>query len=426
MRFCILSQGGDGLGLALRLKAEGNSVRFFVRETDGESRGKGIIDTTDDPNWGAIIVADCTGMGLLCDTLSEHGAKVVGGSSLMDRLETDRTFANQVMQSCGIQTPRSQSFNDWDTAIEFIKNSEVRLVFKPEGPLSGVVPSYCPSDNEELLESVSHFQTLVGATKPEFTLQEFIEGTAISTEVWCDGDRLIYPTNHTVEKKHFMDGDVGPSGGCTGNLVWLCDDSDPIVRKTVLRLEGFLRTHQYRGAIDVNAVVNDEGVYGLEFTPRFGYDAFPTFLYSLYVGEFGELLYNLAHGNGPDEMQVADLFGAGVRLSIPPWPSEKFNAEEGVPIRGLDVKDLVTDFYPYDVQLQDGKLSTSGGYGIVGVMNANGKSAKESFENAYKKLKRVKVTDGQFRNDLAETCIKDYRRLRRLARNEMAGDLVTA
>jgi phosphoribosylamine--glycine ligase len=426
MRFTLLSEAADGLGLALRLKAEGNSVKMFVRETDGEGRGKGIIDRTEDPQWGSVLVADCTGLGLLCDKFMEHGAKVVGGSSLADRLETDRDFANDVMRACGIQVPESQSFNDWDAATQFIAASEKKLVFKPAGVCSGVVPSYVPSDNEELLESIEHFKALCGAMKPEFTLQEFIEGTALSTEAWFDGDKFIRPFNHTIERKHFMDGDIGPSGGCTGNLVWLCDDSDPIVSQTVLRLERFLRAHQYRGAIDVNAVVNEEGVWGLEFTPRFGYDAFPTFLYSLYVGEFGRLLWQLAHGQGPDEMEVADLFGAGVRLSIPPWPSEKFHAEEGIPIRGLKPEQLVTDFYPYDVQMQDGKLSTSGGYGIVGVMNANGKSAKESFENAYAKLKKVKVTDGQFRQDLEEVCLKDYRKLRRIARNEMSGDLVTA
>ncbi len=106
-------------------------------------------------------------------------------------------------------------------------------------------------------------------------------------------------------------------------------------------------------------------------------------------------------------MDVASGFGAGVRLSIPPWPSEKFHAEEGVPIRGLSIEDLHDFFYPYDVKSSDG-LFSSGGYGIVGVCNASGGTIQEAFAKAYKRLEKNKISDGQYRTDLAKVCLKDY------------------
>ena len=321
-RILVLSQGADGIGLVLRLKAEGHDARVWVRETELEDRGRGLVEHAEEPTWGELVVADCTGLGALCDKLVEHGAKVVGGSSLADKLETDREYASEVMQACGISQPESKSFTDWESAIQFITESDARLVFKPEGSLSGVIPSYCPSSNKELLEGIEHFRTLIGQSETIFTLQEFIEGTCVSTEGWFDGEKFLEPFNHTIERKHFLNGDIGPSGGCTGNLVWPVAGDSPIVQATVLRLTDFLREHQYRGAIDVNAVVNDEGVYALEFTPRFGYDAFPTYLHGLYTGNFGELLMQMAIGEAPKTMEVADRFAAGVRLSIPPWPSE--------------------------------------------------------------------------------------------------------
>lgn len=414
MKFCLLSEGGDGIGLALRLAAEGNPTSIFIRDPEAEGRGKGLISHDTDPQYGEVIVSDCTGFGSMCDRFREHGAKVVGGSALADRLETDRQFSQDVMESCGIETPKAKSFTDWDAAVAFIEASEAKLVFKPEGKLSGVVPSYCPSSNQELLESIEHFKSLCGNVQPEFTLQEFINGTCVSTEGWFDGEHFIQPFNHTIERKHFLDGDIGPSGGCTGNLVWLTSDEDPICRKTILLMEGFLREHSYRGAIDVNAVVNEEGVYALEFTPRFGYDAFPTFLYALYDGDFGSLLWDIASGSGRDSMDVADRFAAGIRLSIPPWPSENFHAEQGIPIRGIPQARLITDLYPYDVELVEDKLVTSGGYGIIGVMNASGETIEEAFSEAYRKTRRVKIPHVQYRQDLEEVCTKDYRRLERL------------
>jgi phosphoribosylamine---glycine ligase len=392
-------------------------VRIFIRDPEAESRCKGLVEHDEISSWGEVIVADCTGFGAICDRFREHGAKVVGGSALADRLETDRAFATEVMEQCGLETPESESFTDWESAIAFIGKSKDKLVFKPEGKLSGVVPSYCPSSNEELLESIEHFKFLCGNASPEFTLQQFIEGVCVSTEGWFDGEKFIEPFNHTVERKHFLAGDLGPSGGCTGNLVWACERDDPIAQETVLRMEGFLREHSYRGAIDVNAVVNEEGVYALEFTPRFGYDAFPTLLYALYEGSMGELLWDIASGAGRARMDVSNNFGAGIRLSVPPWPSEQFKAERGIPIRGIAQARLATDLYPYDVELEEDRLVTSGAYGIVGVMNASGETIEESFSEAYRKARRVKCPDLQYRTDLQEVCEKDYRKLERIVSN---------
>ena len=66
------------------------------------------------------------------------------------------------------------------------------------------------------------------------------------------------------------------------------------------------------------------------------------------------------------------------------------------------------------MQLDDDKLSTSGGYGIVGVMNGWGDTIEEAFGEAYKRVKRAKITDVQYRTDLEEVCTKDYKRLARL------------
>lgn len=409
MKFLVLSIGGDGIGLCLRLMAEGNEVRLWVRESEAD-RGEGIIERAKDSSWGQIVVADCTGFGPILDSMVANGTKVVGGSSLADRLEADRDFASEVMERCGILQPESKSFNDWDSAVEFISSTEDRLVFKPEGSLSGVIPSYTPSSNEELLESIPHFKKLCGENCPQFTLQKFTEGIAVSTEGWFDGEKFLEPFNHTIERKHFLNGDLGPSGGCSGNVVWPVSASDQIVRETVLRLSDFLREHQYRGAIDVNAIINEEGAWGLEFTPRFGYDAFPTYLYSLYTGDFGSLLWDMATGQGK-EMEVADKFAAGVRISIPPWPTEKYSAEEGIPIRGISQYSLFTDFCPYDLKLQNDSLVTSGGAGIVGVMNSSGNTVGEAFARVYQKIVPVKIPDMQYRTDLGEVCSKDYREL---------------
>lgn len=413
-QFLILSEGGDGCGLAMRLQDEGHDARIWIRELDGEHRCEGLIQKTDDLSFGDIIIADCTGFGQICDAFRESDRLVFGGSILHDRLESDRKFAKQVMEDADILTPESEYMEGpsaWDDAKEYVASSEAkRLVFKPGGRLSGVIPSYVASDSEDLLQMLEFFRQKVGDVEPEFELQEFIEGVAISTEGWFNGHDFIPPFNHTIERKQLMDSDIGPSGGCTGNLVWLDgDEADPLV-VSLTGLTSFLREHSYVGPIDLNAVISEKGIYGLEFTPRFGYDAFPTYLTGFFGGDFGSFVSDIVRGRDA-QAQLNDgiKFAAGVRLTIPPWPNEDYLASPGIPVRGWSSADLKM-VYPYDICLHGENLVTSGGWGIIGVVNGTGGRIDEAFDKAYRICKKAQIPDKQYRTDLAEVCAKDYRK----------------
>lgn len=421
MDFLIISEGGDGTGLALRLKNEGHDARIWIRDPEAEKRCHGLIDTASEHRFGQTVIADCTGAGPLLDAYRDAGVPTCGGSSFADKLEADREFAEEVFRDNSIQVPDAKSAKSWDDAVELARelaSDSGRVVLKPEGKYSGVIPSYVSYDAEDAVKMLGHFRTIVGE-QVEITIQQFIEGTAISTEGWFNGSSWVDGMfNHTIERKHFLDGDLGPSGGCTGNLVWSCGSDDPLVRELLTPLTKTLALHRYRGAIDVNAVINNEAAYALEFTPRFGYDAFPTLLTALCDFDFGVFLDNLARGYVCSE-RLSEGYGAGVRLSLPPWPSEKYHAEERIPIAGFSAASL-DKFYPYDVMLNDdGELESSGGYGILGVVSAVGDSIDSAFDSVYKIMKKLRIPDKQYRTDLAEVCKKDFRAAAKLV-NEYA------
>jgi phosphoribosylamine-glycine ligase len=412
MSFLIISEGGDGLGLAIRLQEEGHEVSMIIKDPIAEQRGEGLVEKGK-TGLNPILVADCTGSGSVLDAYKDTDKCSYGGSQIADRLETDRKYASQIFEECGIEEPFSKSFTDWDAAFEFIQqwDKDSKLVFKPEGHHSGVVPSYVPHDNKELLEMLHHYKGVIG-DEPEFTLQEFIEGTCISSEAWVAKGKLLFPFNHTLERKQLMDGDLGPSGGCTGNVVWICTEDSCQLCRNLHALEPFLASCEYNGCIDINTVVTKEGeVYALEFTPRFGYDAFPTFLYGLFDGDFGAFIQSCCRGDSP-ELSLKTGFAAGVRISTPPWPSEEFHARPGYPLRGLRKSDFA-GFYSYEVSLQEDSPVTSGGYGIIGVAVGYGETIEGAFEEAYKIAIKLRLPDKQFRSDLSEVFTKEYRQIER-------------
>lgn len=412
-RFFILSDAGDGVGLAMRLKAEGHEVRMKIFDSGFDCQGKGLIDFEDHFTMGQTVIADVTGFGEILDSFRDSGVRIFGGGSFADRLEKDRRFAEEVFHEVNIQTPESDRAKTWDDAATLVSElgsgsgSWEGVVLKPEGALSGVVPSYVATDVKDALAMLERFEKEHASEEVDLTIQEFIKGVALSTEGWFDGyDWVEGMFNHTIERKQFLNDDIGPSGGCTGNVIWPCDSDDPIVKQTLTKLTKVLRKHLYVGPIDVNCVVNKEGVYALEFTPRFGYDAFPTLLCSLCDFDFGAFIDDLARGSNSNE-HLTEGFGAGVRLSVPPWPSEQFRHEGGSVLKGLSEEDKGC-FYPYGMQFVDEELKTTSGVGIVGVVNGHGSTINRAFGQVYRIIEGLKMPDLQYRTDLHRVCSEDF------------------
>jgi phosphoribosylamine--glycine ligase len=342
-------------------------------------------------------------MGFIADKLKKRGVPVFGGSSFLDRLETDRDFGIDVMGACGIETPSTVSFTDFNEAKTFLKTRKKdRYVFKPSGELPCKL-TYVPKDPEDLflyLEFVEeHFKDQI----EKFDLQEFLEGIAVSTEFWIDGKRFIRPANHTLELKRFMNDDLGPSTGCSGNVVWP-DFSDHcrIVESGIELAESHFVNEGITGQIDLNVLVNEKGVFGLEWTPRFGYDATPTLLEL--IPEVGKVVSDIARGQFKGDLPLAPMYASGIRVTIPIYPSEpeedleKAYPNVGVPISGFE--EFKDHCYFYEVMKSGDRLVHSGGTGVIACVTGTGITADQSFVDPEKYAEKIRVPDKQYRTDV--------------------------
>jgi phosphoribosylamine-glycine ligase len=419
MRFNFVSATGDGLGIALKVQKEGNDVRLWIDEHDAQAVGDGLLPkvgdlwelVNDSKPTEDIFVFDTSGNGVIADGLVRQGFSVIGGSGLADRLEKDRKYAREVMAESEIKTPSSVTFKDFDSAISFAETVSDKLVYKPSKRLGEDSPSLVTYDSSDLLELLNNLKNRVHTSEIEFDLQSFEEGLEISTEGWYDRNGWLPLFNHTFERKQLMPGNIGPSGGCTGNVVWACDGKCPICDAGIKKLSRFLRAEGYRGPIDINAIVNDEDFFGLEFTPRFGYDAFPTLVYKLLDLEVGQFLADLALGRYiPTDAILSDRFAAAVKVTIPPWPTEKFHAEADVPIRGISDSDE-DSVYWYNVK--EGPAS-AGAWGLICLTLGVGTSIASAFRKPYEIAGRLRLQDKQYRNDLIEEFKSDLASLEEL------------
>jgi phosphoribosylamine--glycine ligase len=422
-KFLVISGGGDGLGLALRLRMEGHNVAVSIREKRAKQNYDGLLVKLATTQWpefldaATTVVFDSSGGGRTAARLKGQGHFVFAGSPFADTLELDRPAAFELMRQAGIKTPEFQTFTSWEKGKAFAKDYGDRLVFKATGNTDGQVGSYVSYDTGDLVEMLDYFAGIVTG-RPEFILQEFVEGTEVSSEGWFNGERFMEPWNHTLERKQLMNDGLGPSGGCAGNVVWPCREADHVITQGILLMAPVLRENQFIGPVDLNSVVNEEGVWGLEFTPRFGYDALPALL-ELVEGEIGPVIASMARGEVPTSLPLVNKHAAGLRVTIPPYPSEHFHPDEGIPIRGLTREDR-EHLYFYDVMLNPAnQLVATPAYGtVVAITGSSFDGITGAFEGPMEIAKRAKIPQKQYRTDLPTLFVNEWAKLEKLINEE--------
>ena len=127
--------------IAWQVVKEGHQVKFYIKNKEYKEVGDGLVEKVDDwkkeVEWADIIVFDDVGFGKEADALRQQGKAVIGGSEYTDRLEDDREFGQAEMKRLGMLTLPSWDFDDYDKALQFIKENPGRYVYKPSGFVPG-------------------------------------------------------------------------------------------------------------------------------------------------------------------------------------------------------------------------------------------------------------------------------------------------
>ena len=398
LKILFLSQG-DGPWIALKLLRDGHSVDWIIDEEKYSGLLAGMLppplNSISHPADYDLIVFDCACTGLIADGLREH-TPVIGSSSFAEKLEKDRAFGIEFMEKCGIPVPPWQQFTDVADALRWIRETKKRTVFKPLGDQDDKATTYVSKSADDMAR---YLEILFKKMKvKEFLLQEFIEGTEVSCEGYFNGTEF-HAVNCTIEEKKFMAGGIGPNTGCAGNLVWMPTRTNPLFERGLRRTEDALRGAGFVGPVDLNTIVTEGEIFGLEWTPRFGYEGTCN-LTRLIGSDFGEFLHAIAVGDDPHLGPPAYPFAATIRLSVPPYPNPSRPAKYGgVPISGID-PDKLDAFYLNDVRVKEGtegELETIGTSGLIGAPIGCGDSPEQAFYECKKVIDTLQIPDLQYR-----------------------------
>ncbi len=418
MNFLFVSIDALISDIAWQVSREGHEVRYHIANESERQIGDGFVPKVDawEPHvdWADVIVFDdVLGQGEKAAALRAGGKHVVGGTPYTDRLEDDRTFGQQELKKHGVSIIPFQEFTDFDTAIEHVRANPSAYVIKPSGEAQNIKRLLFvgqEDDGKDVIHVLESYKAVYADTVKVFQLQRRMRGVEVAVGAFFNGKRFMMPINVNFEHKLLFPGDIGPATGEMGTCMYW-SGPNRIFRATLAKLEKRLAEEGYVGYIDVNCIVNGQGIYPLEFTARFGY---PTISIqadglSMPVAEF---LHGMATGS-LTEFKAKRGFQIGLRVVVPPFPYNDPKTFEA------NSKDRVVIFrkpnyegiHIEDVKLVKGEWLITGHTGVVLIVTGLGISVKQAQAQAYQRVKNILIPNMYYRKDIGDRWFEDHDKL---------------
>src|SRR5687767_7311164 len=301
-KFLFVSYEGLIADIAWQVVKEGHETRLWIQNPEERGIADGFVPKSDEwqreVDWADVVVFDdVLGMGTLAEELRARGKPVVGGSAYTDRLEDDRAFGQQELKNVGVPIIPHQNFTSFDEAVAYVQENPNRYVIKPSGEAQNIKRLLFVGEEEDgrdVTQVLQDYKRFLSDKVKEFQLQRRIMGVEVAAGAFFNGKEFVAPICVNFEHKKLFPGDIGPATGEMGtSMFW--SEPNRLFNATLKKMEAKLAEARFAGSIDVNCIVNSNGIYPLEFTPRFGYPAIDIQREGL-LNQTGELLRGLAEG----------------------------------------------------------------------------------------------------------------------------------
>ncbi|PNQ73171.1 phosphoribosylamine--glycine ligase [Hanstruepera neustonica] len=399
------------------MQAEGHSLKMYIEEKGCKEIGFGfctkVTDWQKHTDWADLIIFDYTGYGEICEQLRNQGKRVIGGSKYTDLLEMDRNFGHQQLKLHKIKVLPSYEFANFQEAIRFIEKHPDAYVIKPSGETQEFKQLlFVGSDDEglDVIRVLKAYEKSWGNDFGDFQLQKKVKGVEISIAAFFNGKQFIKPVNITFEHKKLFPKELGVSTGEMGTSMFWTHDS-PLFDATLKKFEASLAKANFIGHIDINCIVNGNGIYPLEFTSRFGYPQIMIQRAGI-TEPMGDFFYKLASGQHFD-IKVKKGFQVGVFIVVPPFPYEdkktfKLFSKDAVVIFKKNNKEGI---HPMHLKNINNEWLITGDTGIALLVSGTGLTMKDAQRNMYNRVQNVIVNNSYYRTDIGDRWLEDSDKL---------------
>ncbi|MGB5245399.1 MAG: phosphoribosylglycinamide synthetase C domain-containing protein, partial [Woeseia sp.] len=265
-------------------------------------------------------------------------------------------------------------------------------------------------DGKDIVHVLRSYKAVYSDTVKQFQLQKRVRGVEVAVGAFFNGKEFMMPINVNFEHKLLFPGDIGPATGEMGTCMYW-SGPNRIFRATLGKLGARLAEEGYVGYMDVNCIVNGQGIYPLEFTARFGYPTISIQADGLSM-PIAEFLHGMATGTLTN-FKAKRGFQIGLRVVVPPFPYNDPKTFEA------NSKDRVVIFrkpnydgiHIEDVKLVNGEWLITGHTGVVLIVTGGGISVKQAQAQAYQRVRNILIPNMYYRKDIGDRWFEDHDKL---------------
>ena len=212
----------------------------------------------------------------LVDALTAKGIRAFGPTVAGARIEGDKAFAKELMQSRAVPTADARVFTKFRDARTYVATRDTGVVVKAAGLARGKGVIVCDDPAEAILalERIM-VKREFGSAGDTVVVEEKLVGAEVSVLAFVD-QHTIYVMENTQDHKAIGEGDTGPNTGGMGAYSPTPEPDDKVLHQIeaevlvpivdVLRTEGIT----YRGVLYAGLMLTPGGPKVLEFNCRFG------------------------------------------------------------------------------------------------------------------------------------------------------------
>ena len=387
--------------LYMALQREGHEVRVHASDPAFAATFDGLVERV--PDWRAelgwvgldgMVLFEKVGHGAVQDALRADGLRVIGGSALGDRLEYDRGFGQDVLRQAGLRIAPAHTFAGAAEAASWLRANPGRMVLKHFNNARATFVGDHAAGLDVLFQ-------LGRAPAGAVLLMPRIAGVEVGVGAYFDGQRFLKPACIDFEHKRFFPGEIGEMTGEMGTLLSY-RGAGPIMRATLGRLETPFAAAGHVGYVNLNMIVNEDGLWPLEFTCRFGNPGF-AILAPLQTDGWADLFGRMLAG-GQGRFATSADWCTGIVLTVPPFPEERPGADRALdaPVLFHAAPDDAGHFHWSDMRMEDGQLFAGRRTGYAMVVTGVGLDIPASQAAALARARSVCIPDLRYRGDIGE------------------------
>jgi phosphoribosylamine--glycine ligase len=416
LRILVIGSGGRESAIIWKL-AQSDRVSELLC-APGNAGTAALAETLPIPvtNLDALVVAatqrrvdlvvvgpeDPLALGL-ADRLRDAGIAVCGNSAAATRIESSKSWANDLMREAGIPTAASVTVRDLAAGRRAIAEFGAPVVIKADGLAAGkgVVVAQSVAEAEAALRAMleEHAFGDAGAT---VVIEECLTGRELSVLALSDGTTIV-PLQPACDYKRAFANEEGPNTGGMGAYTPTRAVDDALlatIQRTILEPAMQAMNERgcpLRGVLYAGLILTADGPRVIEFNARFG-DPETQVVLPVLQSDLAALLHAVATGTRATmPAPVSAGAAVGVILAAAGYP---VRYEKDQPITGLDrVSDEILVFHAGTTRDADGGIVTAGGRVLTVV--GRGDTLAAARDRAYGGIADITFPGGWYRPDIA-------------------------